>query len=92
MRLRFRRVGPYCLRGIRGARGNRMQEMGDDCGKRRLTERAEMITAVDFLHARGFTDEELPTQLSRFYYIDVDLLNDVVRAKRPLHGPRRLAS
>lgn len=90
MRLRFGGGSPYCLWGVRGENG--MQDLGDDCGKRRLTERAEMITAVDFLHARGFSDEELPTQLSRFYYIDVDLLNDVVRAKRPLHGPRRLAS
>lgn len=95
MRLRFRPGGPYCPRGIRG-RGDRMRDVGDDCGKRRLTERAEMITAVDFLHARGFTDEELPVQLARFYYVDIDLLNDVVRAKHPSRGvqatARRLAS
>jgi hypothetical protein len=60
-----------------------MQLALDDCGKRRLTERAEMIVAVDFLHMRGFNDDDLATQLARFYYVDVDLLNDVIRAKRP---------
>lgn len=73
-----------------------MRDMGDDCGKRRLTDRAEMITAVDFLHARGFSDDELPAQLARLYYVDIDLLNDVVQAKHPSRGAhgaaRRLAS
>lgn len=69
-----------------------MQLAPDDCSKRRLTERAEMIAAVDFLHRRGFEDDDLPAQLARFYYIDIDLLNDVIRAKRPGRSTSGVAS
>lgn len=50
----------------------------DDCAKRRLTERAELTVAAEFLIARGFERDEIAVQLSRFYYVDVDELNDVV--------------
>lgn len=65
-----------------------MQQPMDDCGKRRLTERADMIAAVDILHRRGFEDDDLAAQLARFYYVDIDLLNDVIRATRPNRGHR----
>jgi hypothetical protein len=52
----------------------------DDCAKRRLTERAELTVAAEFLIARGFRSDEIAVQLSRFYYIDIDALNDVVSA------------
>lgn len=64
----------------------------EDSLKRRLTERAEMMVAVEFLMARGFTEEEIGLQLSRFYYIDVDELNDVLAAlarKQTLRAPMR---
>lgn len=50
----------------------------DDCAKRRLTERAELTVAAEFLMARGFDCDEIAVQLSRFYYVDIDALNDVV--------------
>ncbi|TKT80370.1 hypothetical protein [Aquamicrobium sp. LC103] len=52
----------------------------DDCAKRRLTERTELRIAAEFLMIRGFKDEEIAVQLSRYYYIDVDELNDVLAA------------
>lgn len=55
-----------------------MPTLSDDCAKRRLTERAELTVAAEFLMARGFDSDEIAVQLSRFYYIDVDALNDVV--------------
>ncbi len=30
--------------------------------------------------ARGFAEDEIAVQLSRFYYVDIDALNDVVAA------------
>ena len=48
--------------------------------KRRLTEHAELAVAAEFLLARGFAEDEIAVQLSRFYYIDIDALNDVVAA------------
>lgn len=50
----------------------------DDCAKRRLTERAELTVAAEFLIARGFEMDEIAVQLSRFYYVDIDELNVVV--------------
>ena len=52
----------------------------DDCAKRRLTERAERTVAAEFLIARGFDSDEIAVQLSRFYYVDIDELNDVIAA------------
>lgn len=57
-----------------------MFPMTDDCAKRRLTERAELTVAAEFLMARGFDSDEIAVQLSRFYYVDIDALNDVVAA------------
>ena len=50
----------------------------DDSAKRRLTERSELKVAVEFLMSRGFRDDEIAVQLSRFYYVDIDELNHVV--------------
>lgn len=50
----------------------------DESRKRRLTERAEMTVAVEFLMQRGFDHDEIGLQLSRFYYIDIDELNEVL--------------
>lgn len=57
-----------------------MLHSSDARPKRRLTEHAELAVAVEFLLARGFAEDELAVQLSRFYYVDVDALNDVVAA------------
>ena len=50
----------------------------EDCAKRRLTERSQLAVAAEFLMARGFARDDIAVQLSRFYYIDVDELNDVI--------------
>lgn len=66
----------------------------DDCAKRRLTERAELTVAAEFLIARGFEVDEIAVQLSRFYYVDVDELNDVVAGMSqqfPAHAWRHVA-
>ncbi|MEO4001276.1 hypothetical protein [Mesorhizobium sp. CAU 1732] len=63
-----------------------MQTLSDDCAKRRLTERAELTVAAEFLIARGFDSDEIAVHLSRFYYIDIDALNDVVSTLAPAHS------
>jgi hypothetical protein len=57
----------------------------EDCAKRRLTERAELTVAAEFLIARGYDGDEIGVQLSRFYYVDIDALNDVIAvlSRRP---------
>ena len=55
-----------------------MLTLTDGAPKRRLTEHAELAVAAEFLMARGFCEDEIAVQLSRFYYVDIDALNDVV--------------
>lgn len=63
----------------------------DGAPKRRLTEREELVVAAEFLMARGFAEDEIAVQLSRFYYVDIDALNDVVAMLADHHGYRRQA-
>lgn len=64
-----------------------MRHALDENAKRRLTDRAEISVAVDFLLSRGFAAEDIPPQLVKFYYIDIDLLNDILLADQALAAP-----
>ena len=50
----------------------------EDAPKRRLTEQSELKVAAEFLIAHGFDDDEIAVQLSRFYYVDIDALNEAI--------------
>lgn len=60
----------------------------EDFAKRRLTGHAELTVAAEFLMARGFASEDIAVQLSRFYYIDIDALNDVIGTLSEQRLPR----
>lgn len=66
----------------------------DSAPKRRLTEHDELAVAAEFLMSHGFAADEIAVQLSRFYYVDIDALNDVVAtlASRPPHDYARQRS
>lgn len=53
----------------------------DDCGKRRLTETHELARAADFLIDHGLASDQIATHLSRYFYIDVDALNEVLASR-----------
>ena len=57
-----------------------MQDNFDDSGKRRLTERVDIMTAVNILRSRGYNPEDLLHELTRVFYLDLDEFNDVLRA------------
>lgn len=60
----------------------------DDNVKRRLTERSHIIIAVGFLMERGIPRDEIPGELARCYYVDIDELNDVLQGvKSPVRVP-----
>jgi len=59
-----------------------MLHQTDGGPRRRLTEPAELTLAAEFLLSRGFAEDEIAVQLARFYYVDVDALNDVVATLR----------
>lgn len=52
----------------------------DDCAKRRLTERADIVTAVNILRSRGVNRDELIIEIARLFYVDLDEFNEVLRA------------
>ena len=49
--------------------------------------RAEISVAVEFLISRGFGAEDIPGQLVKFYYVDIDLLNSVLVEDQILSAP-----
>lgn len=59
----------------------------DENTKRRLTERAEISLAVDFLLSHGFAADDIPAQLVKLYYVDIDLLNTVLVEDSGLSAP-----
>ncbi|KFB09552.1 hypothetical protein [Nitratireductor basaltis] len=52
--------------------------MREDILKRRLTDRAQLIVAVETLLNRGMSEERIPIELSRAFYVDMDELNAVL--------------
>jgi hypothetical protein len=64
-----------------------MRHAHDENAKRRLTERTEISVAVDFLLSRGFSSEDIPVQLTRYYYVDIDLLNEILLEDQHLSAP-----
>lgn len=51
----------------------------EDNSKRRLTERVEILTAVNILRMRGCRTEELIVEMTRFFYVDLDEFNEVLK-------------
>jgi len=55
-----------------------MQNMVEDCLKPRLTERVDILTAIRVLRARGFEQDELISEITRLFYVDLDEFNMIV--------------
>ncbi|MGI6853400.1 hypothetical protein [Mesorhizobium sp. 1B3] len=56
-----------------------MQIAIDDCAKRRLTERVDIMTAVNILESRGVPREDLVVEMTKIFYVDLDEFNRVMR-------------
>lgn len=63
----------------------------DENAKRRLTGRSEIAVAVDFLVSRGFEADDIPAQLARYYYVDIDILNEILLEGHKIMEPDRSA-
>jgi hypothetical protein len=57
----------------------------DDCQKPRLTEHVDILTAVNFLRSRGYQDDELITEITRIFYVDLDAYNEVIQITQSAH-------
>ncbi|KQZ13644.1 MULTISPECIES: hypothetical protein [unclassified Mesorhizobium] len=56
-----------------------MERFVEDYQKRRLTERFDILTAVNILRSQGYEDDELIREIIRVFYVDLDTYNDIVR-------------
>lgn len=55
-----------------------MDHYTEDNTKRRLTDRREIVRAVDLLRGKGYDNDELARELTRIFYVDLDEYNHVV--------------
>ncbi len=55
-----------------------MDLIPEDNAKRRLTQPDELTAVADFMMVRGYALEDIPVQLSRYYYVDLDMLNEIL--------------
>jgi hypothetical protein len=62
------------------ARGAAMQPVFNDNAKLRLTERDDILTAINILRLRGYDSDELVTEITKIFYVDLDTYNEVVKA------------
>ncbi len=56
-----------------------MERFFEDHQKRRLTDRFDILMAVNILRSRGFDDDELIAEITRVFYVDLDAYNEIVQ-------------
>ncbi|ESX82454.1 MULTISPECIES: hypothetical protein [unclassified Mesorhizobium] len=59
-----------------------MERYVEDYQKRRLTERVDIITAINILKSQGYEHDELIAEITKVFYVDLDAFNEIVRVDR----------
>lgn len=57
-----------------------MERFVEDYQKRRLTERVDIITAINILRSQGYDRDELISEITKVFYVDLDAYNEIVLA------------
>ncbi|MBZ9700695.1 MULTISPECIES: hypothetical protein [unclassified Mesorhizobium] len=57
-----------------------MERYVEDYQKRRLTERVDIITAINILKSQGYDHDELIEEITKVFYVDLDAFNEIVMA------------
>ena len=52
----------------------------EDTSKRRLTDRVDILTAVNILRPRGYRTEEIIVEMTKVFYVDLDEFNEVLKS------------
>ncbi len=55
-----------------------MERFFEDYQKQRLTERLDILTAINILKSQGYEDDDLIREIIRVFYVDLDAYNEVV--------------
>lgn len=56
-----------------------MERFLEDYQKQRLTERYDILTAINILKSRGLDQDDLIREITRVFYVDLDAYNEIVR-------------
>ena len=56
-----------------------MEHFVEDNAKRRLTDRIEIITAINILREQGYDNEDLIREITRIFYVDLDTYNEIIK-------------
>ncbi|TIN20518.1 MAG: hypothetical protein E5Y31_22840 [Mesorhizobium sp.] len=57
-----------------------MERYVEDYQKRRLTERVDIITAINILRSQGCEYDDLIEEITKVFYVDLDTFNEIVMA------------
>ncbi|WP_421912910.1 hypothetical protein [Mesorhizobium sp.] len=55
-----------------------MEHFVEDHQKRRLTERVDIMTAINILRSQGYDQDEVIEEMTKVFYVDLDAYNEVV--------------
>ncbi|CCV14115.1 hypothetical protein [Mesorhizobium sp. STM 4661] len=55
-----------------------MERYVEDYQKRRLTERVDIMTAINILKSQGYDHDELIAEITKVFYVDLDAYNEIV--------------
>lgn len=55
-----------------------MDHYVEDNSKQRLTDRLDIILAINILRKEGYDHDELIREITRIFYIDLDEYNDIM--------------
>ncbi|MEP9388262.1 hypothetical protein [Mesorhizobium sp. KR9-304] len=55
-----------------------MEHTVEDNAKKRLTDRLDIIMAINILRGQGYDHDDLIREITRIFYIDLDEYNDIV--------------
>ncbi len=59
----------------------------EDLSKRRLTERFDILAAIEFMRSRGCRTEEIILEITKVFYVDLDEFNEVLKSHRAAYSP-----
>lgn len=62
--------------------GEGMGRFLEDYQKRRLTERFDILTAINILKSQGYDDDEVIGEITRVFYVDLDTYQEVLEQAR----------
>ena len=55
-----------------------MERFVEDYQKRRLTERVDIMTAINILMSQGYDEDDLIGEMTKVFYVDLDTYNEVI--------------